>query len=450
MTRYYDLFADKGKAGASKPAPAASAPASDPNKEPDAVKLPFRNFTFDASIGRFHLREVAITNLQATAKLDGGHVVVRPCQFTLNGAPVSATVDADVGVPGFKYDVAFSADKVPLAPLANSFVPERKGQFAGTTTASAQLKGAGVTGAGLQKNLNGQFSVLSTNLNLSIANVRSPLLNSVINVIVGIPELMRNPAAALGNLVGRLAGGGAARGGWADELTARPIDVVFARATAGNGRIELQAAEIRSAAFQAQAAGHIALATILTNSAIQIPVNVALSRAMADKVGLVNADMPTNLAYISLPDFLKMKGTLGEPKADINKLVLVGLAARTGAGVVKQFGGSGTNKTGSILDAVGGLLGGGKTAPAPAPATSPGSATATTRPPTAAPTTPQVRVATAPTNPPVRPTIAVTNPPARPATNPPPAQPVDNLLQGLGGLLGGNKTAPPKTNAPPR
>ena len=58
----------------------------------------------------------------------------------------------------------------------------------------------------VQKNLTGQFNFATTNMNLSIANVRSPLINSVINVIVGIPDLIRNPAAAIGNLLGGLTG----------------------------------------------------------------------------------------------------------------------------------------------------------------------------------------------------------------------------------------------------
>jgi uncharacterized protein involved in outer membrane biogenesis len=382
VTRYYDLFADKGKTAGAKPSPVTSGPASDPNKEPDAMTLPFHNFTFDAAIGRFYLREVAITNLLATAKLDGGHVVVKPCQFTLNGAPVSATVDADLGVPGFKYDVALNADKVPLAPLVNSFVPDRKGQVAGVTTVGAQIKGAGVTGASLQKNLTGQFNVLSTNLDLAIANVRTPVMKAVLNVIVGIPEMIRNPTAIVGNLLGSLTGANRPRGGWADQLTASPISVVDVRGNAGNGRVDLQTAEMRSAAFQATAAGGIELSRILTNSALLFPVKVALSRDMADKLGMVNANTPTNLAYIALPDFLKMKGTLGEPKADINKLALVGIAAQTSAGVVKNIGGAGTEKTTSILGAVGSLLGAG-----PAPATN--TAAQSTVGPTNAPATNQ-------------------------------------------------------------
>ncbi len=402
VTRYYDLFAGDAKATA-KPAPATTA--ADPNKEPDAVTLPLRNFTFEANIGRFYLREVAITNLLTTVKLDGGHVLVKPCQLVLNGAPVNATADADLGVPGFKYDLAFSADKVPLAPLVNSFVPDRKGQVAGTTTTSAQLKGAGVTGANLQKNLTGQFSMLATNMDLSIANLRSPLMNTIVNVIIGVPELIRNPAAIVGNLFGSLSGASRPRSGWADQLTASPISVIDLRGVAGSGRVDLQTAEVRSAAFQATAAGSIGLDRVLTNSTILFPVKVSLSRALGDKIGLVNASTPTNQVYVALPDFLKVKGTLGVPKADINKLALVGLAATTGAGVAKNLGSATGDQAGSILNAVGSLLGGGTT-----------------------------------------PAASTTNAPA--VTNGSVTTPVGNLLQNLGGLLGGQQSRSAQTNAP--
>ena len=148
---------------------------------------------------------------------------------------------------------------MPLAPLVDSFVPERRGQIGGVTTVGAQIKGAGVTGAGLQRNLTGQFSMLSTNLGLSIAEVRNPIVNTIINVIVGIPDLIRNPTAIVGNMLGRLTGADRPRGGWADQLTEAPIEVMEIRGSAGNGQVELQTAEVRSAAFQARATGGIGL-----------------------------------------------------------------------------------------------------------------------------------------------------------------------------------------------
>ena len=44
--------------------------------------------------------------------------------------------------------------------------------------------------ASLQKNLTGQFTVGATNLNLSVADVHSAILKTLINVIATIPQLV--------------------------------------------------------------------------------------------------------------------------------------------------------------------------------------------------------------------------------------------------------------------
>jgi len=309
-------------------------------------------------------------------------------------------------VPGFKYDVALNANAIPLAPLVNSFVPERKGQIGGTTTLTTALKGAGVTGASLQKNLSGQFGFSTTNMNLSLANVRSPVINSVINVIVSIPNLIRDPTAAVGSLLGRLTGAPAARSGWADKLTASPVDAIAVRGQAAGGRVELQEAAVRSDAFLAEATGGLALASVLTNSAMEFPVMISLSRSLADEVGLVPAGTPTNAPYARLPDFFAMRGTLGKPDPKIDKLALAAVALKTGAGVLGRTGNAGVDNVGGTLGALGNLLSGQSPAPR----------------------------------------AAATNAPA--ATNRPPAEPVGNLLRGLGGLLGGGKSSGNQTNAP--
>jgi len=105
VTTYYDLFAGEKKTSAKKPSPvqpagtAAASPTPVSEKEPEAKQLPFRDFTADIDIARFYLREVEITNLLATATINGGHVVLNPFKLSLNGAPAFANVDLDLGVP---------------------------------------------------------------------------------------------------------------------------------------------------------------------------------------------------------------------------------------------------------------------------------------------------------------------------------------------------------------
>ena len=150
LTRYYDLFAGGTNLAAKSAAAPATASAS-ADQEPAAVSLPLRNFTFAVDIGRVYLHEVAISNLLATVKVDGGHILLKPFQLALNGAPVNATADIDLGVRGYQYKFSFAAQNIPLAPLVSTLQPARAGQMGGTLTAAAQINGAGITGASLKK-----------------------------------------------------------------------------------------------------------------------------------------------------------------------------------------------------------------------------------------------------------------------------------------------------------
>ena len=402
-TPYYDLFMG-GTSSASTPAPKPAA-SPDTAKEPEAMTLPFRDFKLDVTLGRVLLREIAITNLLAAAQLDGGKVNVTPFSCSLNGAPVKGSLDLNLGVPGFEYAFTFDADHVPLAPLVNSYQPERKGQIAGTATATARLKGAGVTGENLKKNLTGQFDLVATNLNLSLGDVRTPVIKSIINVVAGIPNAIRNPTAAVGNLLGGLLGARNETGGVMDDFMNSPVNAIVAHGTAGSGKIELKEAFVESIAFRGEASGAIDIADVLTNSVVHFPVSVALGKAVSDKLGLSPANTPTNAVYVPLPDFVKMKGTLGLPKPDVNYLVIAKLALKSGGGILGNTGGAATEKVGSALGAVEGLFGG----------------------------------KSAPTN---------SNTNAVPTTNAPAPSPAGDLIRGLGGLLGGQKK-PAATNQTP-
>jgi uncharacterized protein involved in outer membrane biogenesis len=348
VTSYYDLFAGGPKDG-NKPAAASpvGATATVASQEPPAKNFPLKNFTVVADIGRFYLREIEITHWQTTVTVDGGHVTVKPCQLTLNGASVNATADLNLGVPGYRYDVAFGADRVPVAPLVNTFMPDRKGQMGGTLTANAQVKGAGITGAGLQRNLTGQFAGGVTNLNLSVMNAHSPILKTLINVIATIPQLLSSPESAIASLLGQATGQG---GGLMDELKKSPIQVINAQIRAGGGRIDLPSASVQSTAFKADAQGGIALAQVLTNSTINIPVAVFVSWPIARQLNLTSGNAPANATYVPLPQFLTMKGTIGVPKADINKVALGGMAVQSLGGGIINTSTNGASQVGNLLN----------------------------------------------------------------------------------------------------
>jgi hypothetical protein len=347
LTSYYDLFAGQQKAGQGKAA-GSPPPQAGPVQEPAPISLPLRNFTAEANLRRLYLREVEVADLQFGANADGSRVVVNPFKLTLNGAPVSANLDLDLGVRGWKYTNSFSVMGVPLPPLVDSFEPERRGQLGGTVIIQTSLAGAGVNGASLQKNLSGQFDIVGTNLDLQLSNVHNPLLKGLISVIAVLPDLVRNPEAGLSSLVGGTDG----QGGVKEDLNKSPLDLISLRGAAGAGGVDLQSALVRSAAFEAEAHGNIRLAPKLTNSTIEIPVAISLARPIAEKINLVPPNTPTNAAYARLPDFLTMKGTLGTPKEDINKVALAGVTLKGISSVVPAG-----SKAGQVLGGIGGILG---------------------------------------------------------------------------------------------
>jgi hypothetical protein len=302
----------------------------------------------------------------------------------------------DLGVPGYKYDASLSALAIPLAPLVNSFQPERKGMLGGTLTAQAKLGGAGTTGASLQKSLTGQFDMTSTNLNLSVDSIQgntfyTRLLKTLVKTITVIPDLAKNPGSAATSFLQGLTGSGSSSSssGASADLAKSPINSIILRGTAGSGRVDLQKAIVQSQTFEAQASGTITLAEVLTNSPLQIPVSVSLERSAAQRLNMAG-NTPTNATYAKLPDFLTMKGTLGNAKADINYTALAsallqgtgGTAGQSG-GVLQGFsgllsGGTNTNNTSTnqsggkasgILQGIGGLLGSGTPAATNASAT---------------------------------------------------------------------------------
>lgn len=426
LTKYYDIFETTSAAEE------AEASTTSTEGEPEPIDVPLTNFVAEATINRLYLRELEITNMRATVRIDGPRIVVKPFQMSMNGSPMEASADVNVGVRGFQYQTAFSAKNVPFAPLVNTFSPENKGKMAGTLTAVGNVKGAGTTGASLQKNLVGDFDIATTNLNLQISNVESPLLKSVVNVIVILPELRKNPNAALGSLVGSVLGGGSrsTTPGWLDELTASPIDIIEARGRAAAGTAELQKAFVQSRAFQVETRGTVGLASELTNSTLSFPLTVSLRRPLAEKINFVPAGTPTNLTYVKLPDYVTIKGTMGEPKTEINKMALLGTA-------LEQLGGNipGVDqKTGNLIQGLGGILTGRQ------PQT-PGAQSVTNQPGVTAPRTNAVTPQPQNQSPLggllnqlMRPAPATNTPATSPGTNAPAATnqaPVGNLLNQL-------------------
>ncbi len=338
VTPYYDLFMGQkpasstpaGQASAPAPTPAPTPGPPKPETEPAAINLPFQNFTSDASVGRFYLRELAITNFLTTVKIDDGRVVLDPFQLILNGAPVSAKTDLNLGVPGYQYDLSLTADKIPIEPLANSFSPEYAGQAKGDLLANLQVKGAGITGPSLQKNLTGGFGFTFTNAVIHLAGRKAKLFITPIALVLG-----------------------------QSDLTRAPLNWLTFQGKMGAGKITCDRISMVSEAYEADTGGDILLASVLTNSPINNwPVEFSLKRSLAEKANLVPANAPTNTPYVKLPTFVKETGTLGTPETKTDKLVLLGIVTKSVGGLEKIVG----KDTGKTLGTLGSFLTGEKSA----------------------------------------------------------------------------------------
>lgn len=336
VTRYYDTFAAKpnpDKSGSTAPSSGTPSPGettreSKPQKEPDPVKLPVRNFVIDATVGRFYLRELEITNFQTDLKLDQSTVTIQPFQMTVNGAPVGGKVNLDLGVPGYKYDVSLTAQKVPLEPLANTFAPEKRGMYKGNLVADFKVTGAGITGTSMQKNLGGGFSLNFTNANIQIVNAQLRGFLLPIATFLGAPELLNSP-----------------------------INQISSSGQIANGKIAITQLALVSGAFLAESKGQISIADDLMKSTFNNwPMHLAIDRALAQKVRIAPKNAPADQPYVPLPDFIQVVGTLDapKPKLDLNLKSIAGT-------VLDKYGNKipGVDqKTGNIIQGLGGILGG--------------------------------------------------------------------------------------------
>jgi hypothetical protein len=358
VTPYYDLIAgDKQPEEEQKPAPGQGTPSpAEANKEPEPTKLPFRNTVADIQINRVYLREIDIANFKATAKVDGPLVTLKPFEMTINGKPMSASVDLNLGVPGYKYDIAFKADRVPVEPIANSLSPDYKGRVKGDLLANIQIAGAGTTGVNLKKTLAGDIGLTVTNANIQLVGPRKrTFLGSIgsvlstVGIALGIPDLSKSPVKWLNTSV-----------------------------KLGGGNIQLADLTVFSDAFIAHSAGTIPIADVLTNSPINnLPVEISLSRSTAERARVLPSNTPTNAPFAKLPTFAHVAGTIGDPKTKTDKAVITGLLAQSAAGLIP-----GKSEASKILGGVGGLLSGERNTNQPAATdTNAAAATNTTKKP---------------------------------------------------------------------
>ncbi len=296
LTPYYDLFA--GHPASNHVTTITNAPPAPKPVEPPAVHLPVEQLMVGLNVSRLFLREVAVRDWRTQIKVERSRVVVKPFDLVLNGAAVRAQADLNLGVPGYEYTLALATEKIPVEPLVNTFAPESRDQFRGDLLADVQIKGAGITDPSLQKNLGGQFALQFTNGNLQLTGPRAQTFLQPIALLLNAPELLNSP-----------------------------LNSLAARGQIGAGRITVPQLLLASDTFTATTAGEVRLAEVLMDSALEEwPIHLAVQRSIAQRISLVPQNTPPGATYVNLPDFLRVGGTVGEPKPLLHKKALADAA----------------------------------------------------------------------------------------------------------------------------
>ena len=298
--------------------------------EPPAMNLPIANLNADVRLGKLFMRDLGVSNLVSVLKVQTNVLRLDPFQLVCNGASLSTTSHVDLSKPGYVYDVRLSAENIPVEPLANSFAPAYKGMAQGDLSAFADFRGAGITRPSLLTNLYGKVDILFTNANIQLVGPKIKRMLTPIAMLLRVPELLNSPMNGFEGHV---------------ELT--------------KGALELRQIELRTEAFQANTSGTIPLQLVLTNSPLNLPIVIALRRSIAQKSNLMTAGAQGNAAFVTLPVFATVKGTLGAPETKTDALVLAGLGLKSVAGLPLGAG----EKVGNILGGIGKILTGEKSAP---------------------------------------------------------------------------------------
>lgn len=324
LTPYYDLV-DKSKPAAEQGSTASPASTNAP-VEPAPLQLPVKQFIVAGKIGRFWLREVEATQVLTTIKIESNRVTIRPLSLAMNGAPFTADVDLDLSPPGWRYAVRGNAAGLPIAPLADSFLPDYRGRAKGDLWADLKVDGAGVTGPNLKKNLLGNLSLSFTNADIQIVG---PRLKSFLTPI--------------------------AMGLNAPGLLSSPLNWVGFGASLGSGKMGLSQLTLVSPAFAAATHGEVTLGDQLKDTRLgNWPMAFQLERSLAERLKLAPKETPTNVALVALPQFVTVAGTANDPKPKLDLQALAGAALLKYADKIPGL----NEQTSGLLKGAAGLLSG--------------------------------------------------------------------------------------------
>ena len=319
-----------------------------PQTEPEPVALPVKQLNATLQFDQLFARDIAINNWVTEAVVHQSDISVEPISLTVNGADVKGHAKLDLSVPGYKYDVALGTSQLPAGPLISSLQPAMKGVYDGAIDFNFDVDGAGTTGTNLKKNLKGVASFDFKGANIELFDSWKKLFMTPIALVLRVPAMLESP-----------------------------IQGVSVNSNFADGNVDLAEFKVLSPHFQVLSKGTIPIADDIMASTLALPVDLTMKKDMATGANLVDDAAEAIDGFVSLPPFVKVEGSVGEPKVNIDKLAVGKLFIRNVAGlpesVVGQAGqalqglgglvggdGDEKNAAGKLIEGVGGLIGGEK------------------------------------------------------------------------------------------
>lgn len=310
ITPYYDLLtsgnSQQEETGSD---PKQPAPSPEKTSKPGSTRLPFKNFTVKSDFQHFYLHEIAITNFVAAVQLEPDSLTVDPFQLNFLGKPVKASANVNLAEAGYDYHIQAEGKDIPVEPIAKTFLSDSRIQYKGLILLNADIRGKGLTGAELKESLKGNFQFHYTEADIQLLGRWGKVLLAPIAVLLRVPQILESPVQSL------------------------KTDFIM-----GNGNIDVQNISVLTTAFHAQAQGTVPIKDNLMESPVDLPLQFALRRGLAEKAKLVPDGTPPDAEYVQLPPFASITGSLGKIKTETDKTAILGLLAQSATGLPGQVG----------------------------------------------------------------------------------------------------------------
>ncbi len=317
----------------SKLLPAASAAESTPKAESDfaanLASLPGRlsglALELQVELAKAFWEELTITKAHILGKTSGEVIDLHKVEFELNGLPVIGKMRIDKSTPKPLYALEVNMKELPAQPLVDTFDPDAKGTLAGKLTLLTKLNSSGTTEAEFWKNLGGSAELKFAEGDLRLLSDTTKILLSPVAILLRLPQLLNSPIDSM-------------------HVTLKIADRV----------VQVEKCEVRGTVFKATTRGEVPLGKTFSDSRLDLPVEFSLKRDLADKAGLIPGGTPLSAKFVKLPDFVTIRGSIGQPKTKTNKLALLAIFGQSAV----SLPGAVENQTGNLLENAAGILSG--------------------------------------------------------------------------------------------